>query len=407
MLEGDAPIVISLGQLLKRRTARTSTTCPTPPWARASTPARPAPSRNACCSRARPPRRPGRMPLGYRTAHFGHDAVRGRRPRLRLRGRPRGPGLPRGRPRQGRLPRRGPRGPPDPPRQARPLPHLARGAHAQAADRCDRTLDRAAAHGVEHYHRVQHDWFARWESTDVVLDQDAPDAVSVQQAVPVRPLLPGPGQRPRRPAGRAGQGRHRVRLRGSLLLGHRGLRGPVPDLHPARPRPEHVALPGPDAAGGQGPGRESPRPGRCSPGARSTARRPRPTTPPAPPRCTSTPTWPTPCPSTSTRPATSASWCATASTSWWKRPVLADLGFWRSNGSDTFHIHGVTGPDEYTTVVNNNLFTDVIARYNLERAACAVNLVRGTDLAAYKQNAATASGSTRRRPRSGGAAPRA
>lgn len=46
----------------------------------------------------------------------------------------------------------------------------------------------------------------------------------------------------------------------------------------------------------------------------------------------------------------------------------ADLGFWRNNGDRSFHIHGVTGPDEYTTVVNNNLFTNVMARYNLEQA---------------------------------------
>ena len=48
--------------------------------------------------------------------------------------------------------------------------------------------------------------------------------------------------------------------------------------------------------------------------------------------------------------------------------MWVDLGFWRSNGERSFHIHGVTGPDEYTTVVNNNLFTNVMARYNLEQA---------------------------------------
>ncbi|HHV22888.1 MAG TPA: glycoside hydrolase family 65 protein [Propionibacterium sp.] len=47
----------------------------------------------------------------------------------------------------------------------------------------------------------------------------------------------------------------------------------------------------------------------------------------------------------------------------------ADLGFWRSNGGDEFHIHSVTGPDEYTTVVNDNLFTNVMARDNLATAA--------------------------------------
>ncbi|MFA7497306.1 MAG: glycosyl hydrolase family 65 protein [Leucobacter sp.] len=47
------------------------------------------------------------------------------------------------------------------------------------------------------------------------------------------------------------------------------------------------------------------------------------------------------------------------------------LGFWRANsdGSRSFHIHGVTGPDEYTAVVNDNLFTNVMARFNLRFAA--------------------------------------
>jgi alpha,alpha-trehalose phosphorylase len=56
--------------------------------------------------------------------------------------------------------------------------------------------------------------------------------------------------------------------------------------------------------------------------------------------------------------------------------MWADLGFWRSNGDRTFHIHGVTGPDEYTTVVNNNLFTNVMARYNLEAAVASLATIR-------------------------------
>jgi alpha,alpha-trehalose phosphorylase len=53
--------------------------------------------------------------------------------------------------------------------------------------------------------------------------------------------------------------------------------------------------------------------------------------------------------------------------------MWADLGFWReSNGEETFRIHGVTGPDEYTTVVNDNLYTNVMARFNLRCAARAV-----------------------------------
>ena len=56
--------------------------------------------------------------------------------------------------------------------------------------------------------------------------------------------------------------------------------------------------------------------------------------------------------------------------------MWAELGFWRTNGKPSFHIHGVTGPDEYTTVVNNNLFTNVMARYNLEKAALVVERIK-------------------------------
>ncbi|MDO5499991.1 MAG: glycosyl hydrolase family 65 protein [Propionibacteriaceae bacterium] len=54
----------------------------------------------------------------------------------------------------------------------------------------------------------------------------------------------------------------------------------------------------------------------------------------------------------------------------------ADLGFWRSNGDDEFHIHSVTGPDEYTTVVNDNLFTNVMARDNLQTAAQTIRMLQ-------------------------------
>lgn len=49
--------------------------------------------------------------------------------------------------------------------------------------------------------------------------------------------------------------------------------------------------------------------------------------------------------------------------------LWADLGFWRTNGERQFHVHGVTGPDEYTTVVDNNFYTNVMARANLADAA--------------------------------------
>ncbi|MBN8425487.1 glycoside hydrolase family 65 protein [Microbacterium esteraromaticum] len=64
--------------------------------------------------------------------------------------------------------------------------------------------------------------------------------------------------------------------------------------------------------------------------------------------------------------------------------LWATLGFWRGiNGESSFHIHGVTGPDEYTTVVNDNLFTNVMARYNLRFAARVVREMRAADPAAY------------------------
>ncbi len=45
-----------------------------------------------------------------------------------------------------------------------------------------------------------------------------------------------------------------------------------------------------------------------------------------------------------------------------------NLGFF-SPDTGAFHIHGVTGPDEYTTVVNDNTFTNLMARANLRYAA--------------------------------------
>lgn len=67
--------------------------------------------------------------------------------------------------------------------------------------------------------------------------------------------------------------------------------------------------------------------------------------------------------------------------------MWADLGFWRvaADGGRTFHIHGVTGPDEYTTVVNNNLYTNVMARANLRRAARLVRQIRDEDELAHQR----------------------
>lgn len=50
------------------------------------------------------------------------------------------------------------------------------------------------------------------------------------------------------------------------------------------------------------------------------------------------------------------------------------LGFFDRDGE--FNIHSVTGPDEYTTVVNNNLYTNVMAEYNLRVAADVVRQMK-------------------------------
>ncbi|HRE01704.1 MAG TPA: glycosyl hydrolase family 65 protein [Ilumatobacteraceae bacterium] len=60
-----------------------------------------------------------------------------------------------------------------------------------------------------------------------------------------------------------------------------------------------------------------------------------------------------------------------------------DLGFWATNGSRQFHIHGVTGPDEYTTVVNNNLYTNVMARFNMRYASRVVESLQEWNAEAY------------------------
>lgn len=55
-----------------------------------------------------------------------------------------------------------------------------------------------------------------------------------------------------------------------------------------------------------------------------------------------------------------------------------DMGFFRGP-ERSFHIHSVTGPDEYSAVVNNNLYTNLMARMNLMRAAQAVLSLAETD----------------------------
>ena len=52
------------------------------------------------------------------------------------------------------------------------------------------------------------------------------------------------------------------------------------------------------------------------------------------------------------------------------------LGFYSSRNDGHFCIHCVTGPDEYNTVVDNNVYTNLMARENLRYAAETVERIR-------------------------------
>ncbi|MET3699094.1 alpha,alpha-trehalose phosphorylase [Bacillus oleivorans] len=51
----------------------------------------------------------------------------------------------------------------------------------------------------------------------------------------------------------------------------------------------------------------------------------------------------------------------------------------------TFRIDAVTGPDEYTCIVNNNYYTNVLAKYNLQWAAKVYQLLKDTDPVAFDE----------------------
>ena len=65
--------------------------------------------------------------------------------------------------------------------------------------------------------------------------------------------------------------------------------------------------------------------------------------------------------------------------------MWADLGFYSDRHDGRFVIQKVTGPDEYTTVVDNNLFTNLMAAENLTMAADVVERLREESPADYKR----------------------
>ena len=63
--------------------------------------------------------------------------------------------------------------------------------------------------------------------------------------------------------------------------------------------------------------------------------------------------------------------------------LWADLGFFSERKGGKFCINGVTGPDEYNTVVDNNLFTNIMARENLRYAAQTIEWLQNKEPEAF------------------------
>ena len=60
-----------------------------------------------------------------------------------------------------------------------------------------------------------------------------------------------------------------------------------------------------------------------------------------------------------------------------------DLGFFSERQGGQFCIHAVTGPDEYTTVVDDNAYTNLLAKENLEIATRVIEWLEGADPEAH------------------------
>ena len=65
--------------------------------------------------------------------------------------------------------------------------------------------------------------------------------------------------------------------------------------------------------------------------------------------------------------------------------LFADLGVYDQADPPGFHLHGVTGPDEYTAVVDDNLYTNVMAQFSLRLAADAVETVQRLEPAKHAE----------------------
>ena len=74
--------------------------------------------------------------------------------------------------------------------------------------------------------------------------------------------------------------------------------------------------------------------------------------------------------------------------------LWVDLGFYSDAKGGKFCINGVTGPDEYNAVVNNNAYTNLMARENLRYATQVVEFLQKTRTGRVRRAC-----STRRRSR--------
>jgi alpha,alpha-trehalose phosphorylase len=63
--------------------------------------------------------------------------------------------------------------------------------------------------------------------------------------------------------------------------------------------------------------------------------------------------------------------------------VSADIGF-VAKTDNRFHIYGVRGPDEYTTLVDDNAFTHLMARHNLRLAVETLRVLHAEDPVRYE-----------------------
>ena len=240
----------------------------------------------------------------------------------------------------------------------------------ELVERCRRTLDRVVGAGFESLVAAQRSCLDRfWDRADVTLEDTVRHPVRMQQAVRWNLFHLAQATWRAEGAGIPAKG-----LTGDAYDGHYFWDTEtwvLPFLAYTQPRIarnllrfRHSML---DKARASRP---RARPAGCAvPVAhdRAATRRP-PTTWPALPSSTSTPTSPTPSAATSTFAATTDFLVETGAEILVETARMwVDLGFFGDDGC--FHIHGVTGPDEYTAMVDDNAYTNLMARLNLRYAA--------------------------------------